>query len=452
MLVLTNVIIIMYLTMLFKKKYPVSLSMYWIVIFYSIYIFVPTFRNHISILNEIPDIIVNKIALYSLIGILSFIITNQFFILKWNKIVSKPQSVITFKATKQILLMFIIFSTLLFILSVGISGITSIFSLGSRNLWINSENKNNFFVLNQLLLFYISILGSVLVLSANTIQQRYKAIKSFFIIIIVISILVFGRRYVVYPLLAVLFYWLSHKKNKTKIIFFAFMIIPLFFAIMFIMGYFRTFGISNFKMGSIIDYFKYTNFMDIFISNTDFTYSYYYLCKQVYIGNIQASVLGYLKAFFILIPRSIWTNKPAYTSVEILSIIEPFKVSQGFSAATGYIGEAIATMGISGLIIISAIWGTVCGYMDKRYYDIMSDKSFKSKERSISGEFTIFEFMYLYTGILLITESHRGDFGAASIHFILEIVLLGLILKVFSKKRQNNRDDISCEVSKIYIK
>ena len=86
----------------------------------------------------------------------------------------------------------------------------------------------------------------------------------------------------------------------------------------------------------VINYFRESNFLNIFIANTDFAASYIFLSKQLDYGAISASPLGYFKLLFAPIPRSIWLSKPQYTSVVILSIIEPLKVSQGFSVATGY--------------------------------------------------------------------------------------------------------------------
>lgn len=437
MLFVMNIIAILYMILLFKKKYSISLSIYWMIIFYAIYIFVPTFRDQISFLNNIEKQLVEKIAIYSLIGLLSFISTNCIFLLKWRRlglVDIGSQFEISFIVVKRLILFLVIVSISLLLLTVGTNGITKIFSTGSRGLWFNQQNKNIFYTFAELSLFYVTITGSLLVLSAKTNQQKCQSLKIFAIIIIVISILVFARRHVIYPIFAVIFYWLSRQKNRVKILIIAAIFMPLFFIAMFLMGYFRTFGIANFTLTSMIDYFKYGNFMDIFISNTDFAASYFFLSKQIDYGSIFVGPLGYFKLFFTLIPRSIWISKPDYTSIEILSIIEPIKVREGFSAGTGYIGEALATLGTAGIILVSAAWGIFCGYMDKKYHYILDKKRKKTDNKIKDIGFTLFEYFYLYSGSLLITESHRGDFGAASIHFVLEILLLGIIVKVFSKK------------------
>ncbi|BCZ49019.1 hypothetical protein psyc5s11_50860 [Clostridium gelidum] len=432
MLLFTNFIAIIYIIFLFKRKYPVSLSMYWVVVFYAVYIFVPTVRNHITYIKDIPNQLVEEIALYSLVGLISFIATNQIFLFKWNKMGAVSRIEISNKATKNLVYFFVLIFILILMVTTGAEGLTKIFSTGSVNLLV--EDKSIFDTFRNVTLFYLTILGSVLVLTARNIKEKKKSVILFVLIIIIIAIVGYARRVIIYPIFVVMFYYLSRIRNKTKILLAPLLIIPVLFIIMFLMGYIRTFGIGNLNIENIISYFKDGNFLDIFMSNTDFSASYYYLSKQISYGEIATSPLGYLKVLFAAIPRLIWESKPQYTSVSILSIIEPLKVSQGFSAATGYIGEALATMGVLGVVLVSAVWGTACGYLDKKYQYIVTKRVNDMRAGVNNKGFTIFEYMYLYIGALLITESHRGDFGAASMDFVLEVVFLGILLIFFSRK------------------
>lgn len=436
MLFLLNIISLTYIVILFKKKYPVSLSMYWVITFYLIYVFMPIIRKYSIKLSWISDLIIEQISIYSIIGLFSFIFFNIIFLFRIEVLNNRKlssYSIIRFKTVKKLLITLSLISVMLLILTIGMEGITAVFDSGSRALWLGDTKKNIFYTFAELSLFYVGILGSIFVLSSKTKAEKKKSILIFLAIIIITSIMVFARRHVIYPLFAIIFYKLSKTKNKHKIIRIGLIAIPTFFIAMFIMGYFRTYGVSNANIDSIIKYFKYGNFINIFLSNTDFSASYYFLGKQVMHGNIHTSPLGYFKVFFTLIPRTICPNKPDYTSVEILSIIEPLKVSQGFSAATGYIGEALATLGVGGIIIVSSFWGILCGYLDKKYYYLTEKKNYYLFTNNKEFGFTMYEFLYLYTGMLLITESHRGDFGAASIHFVLEIILLAVLLKLFKR-------------------
>jgi len=85
---------------------------------------------------------------------------------------------------------------------------------------------------------------------------------------------------------------------------------------------------------------------------------------------------------------------------------------------------------VVGIIIVSSFWGMLCGYLDKKYYYLIKQKNDYLTIHNKEFGFTIYEFLYLSTGVLLITESHRGDFGAASIHFVLEIIFVAILLKL----------------------
>jgi len=434
MLAVLNILAISYIFLLFKNKNPVSLSMLWVVIFYLIYILTPFLRNYSNTLGWITDSLVNKIAQYSLVGLGSFIFTNCFFFLKLSYLEKTnifKQNHICFSSIKKLIFLLVALSIFFLILGIGIGGVLNIFLAGSRSVWLKG---NSFFsTWAQLSFFYLSFASSVLILSADTAEKKRFSYKAFFLITILITTLAFARRTVIYPILAILFFKTSQIKNKQSLIKVILISIPIFFSLMYFMGYARTFGIKTLDMQIIKLLFETDNFIDLFLSNTDFSASYNYLAKQIEYGHVNISVLGYFKAIFAIIPRSLWPNKPEYSSVLIMKTLMPQKVSEGFSAGTGYIGESLATMGIFGVIIISCLWGIACGVLDKKYFFIQTGR--EKIERLLSNcsfGFTLFEYYYLYIGILLIMESHRGDFGAASLHFILEIVLLGIFFKIAS--------------------
>lgn len=438
MLIVENIIAVLYLLCLFfKKKYPVSLSTYWVAIFYLIYIFVPMIRGHIAVFNGISERVVEEIAIYSLVGLLLFMLTNCVFLFKWGKMIClndiSTKLEISFLAVRKLQIIVIIMLAFLLLLNNGISGITNILWKGSRNILLY---KNDILTtISQLLFFYLNIISSLVVLTARTKREKFRSILIYILIIIVSMSLVFARRYVIYPLFSVVFYKLSQQKSRKKIFLITSVFALSIVVLMLMMGYFRTYGINNFTLISIINYFENGNILEIIISNTDFAASYYFLSRQVEYGDIFVGPLGYFKIFFAFIPRSLWPNKPNYTSIEILSIIEPDKVQEGFSAATGYIGEALAALGIGGVVLVSLVWGVFCGYMDKKYQYVLDKKRKEiNSNRKENDGFTLFEYLYLYAGSLLITEIHRGDFGAASIHFVLEIVLIGVLAIVFSRK------------------
>lgn len=316
MLLVTGFVATIYIILLFLKKYPVSLSMYWTIVFFMIYVFVPTFRSNITLTKAISIQTVEQIASISLIGLLSFIFINQFFLLKWESIENvnmKSMVKIPYKVSEHLLFIFSILFIMLMFMTIGVDGVIDIFSSGSSKVWLDYQNKNILVSFAELSPFYLAIIGTVLVLSAKNAKEKRKSYVLFSLIILIASTLVYARRHVIYPVFTILFFYLSRSRMRTKILKSAIIIFPLFFIVMFLMGYYRTYGVTNFNIQFVIEYFKKGRFIDIFIENTDFSASYYFLSRQLEYGGITASPLGYLKALFAPIPRFIWTSKPQYT-------------------------------------------------------------------------------------------------------------------------------------------
>jgi hypothetical protein len=443
MLLLLHVISLTYLVLLSVKRYPVSLSMYWVVIFYAIYVLTPSIRMYSTTLSWVGSPLAEEIASYSLVGFVSFVIGNVLFLSRMEFLDGLPCGAnieIQHSTAKKVFVCIIIVTMILFLLKVGIWGLRSIFTFGSREYWLGKTSKSLVDTLSEWSWFYVGVTGSVLVLSADSKQNRRRAWITFLLVEIFASTVVFARRHVVYPVFAIVFQRLSTSRNKRRVVTVGLLAVPAFFIMMVLMGYLRTYGVYAVNLAMIIDGFRLNRFTDLFFSNTDFAASYYFLSRQVAFGGIRANPLGYLKLLFAPIPRAIWASKPNYTSMEILSVLEPVKVSQGFSAATGYIGEALATMGVGGIVLVSMIWGVFCGYLDKKYY-------YRLRAQCCSGEkdgharsgFTVFDLAYIYAAILLITESHRGDFGASSIHYVLEIIFPAIVFSTISNRQRNNK-------------
>jgi len=341
MIFLLNIIWLSYFIILLKKKYPMLLSMYWLITFYLIYIFVPMIAKHSTRFNWLTGAIIDQIAVYSFIGLLTFSLFNIIFVFKFNKFTIlnhnkiHSYSEVNYENVKNLLIIFSFISFILFGVTIGLKGIISILHYGSRAVWLGGTKKNIFYTFAQLSTFYLNILGSVLVLSSRTKEEKRKAGFIFVFLIMVTSVITFARRHVMYPIFSIVFYKFSKIKDKRKIVKIGLIVILFFFIGMIIIGFIRTYGVSYLKINNIVNYFKYGNFIDIILFNVDFPSMYYFLGKQIMYDDISVSPLGYLKVFFALIPRAIWPDKPNYTSIEILSVLEPIKVSQGFSAGTG---------------------------------------------------------------------------------------------------------------------
>lgn len=232
MLSLLHVISLGYIALLLAaKKYPVSLSMYWVVVFYAIYVLTPSMRVYSTTLSWIGPTLVEEIALYSLVGFVSFIIGNAFFLFKmelFDGITCRRDSKIQYSAAKRVFFCATIITITLLLLNAGLSGLKTILTLGSREYWLGNASKSLGETLSEWLWIYVGITGSVFVLSAQSKHNRRRAHIIFFLVMIFASTVVFARRHVVYPVFAIAFYRLSTLEKKRKVVAIGLLAAPVF--------------------------------------------------------------------------------------------------------------------------------------------------------------------------------------------------------------------------------
>jgi hypothetical protein len=432
---LLNWICIIYLIWLFFNKYAVSLSVYWVVVFYAIYVFVPFVYKLSPTSVYIPEFVIEEISFYSLVGIISFIFGNAIFTIFMKKkpilLTPKKEIIIPFSSIKKLFLLLISIWIILTIMTLGFDGVVSLFVEGSRDFIVLNHSGNSLLTLWHLLLFYLAMTAIALVIAASTSNEKKFAVRVFIIIIIFVGIIFsFARRYILYPVMALCFYKLLKLQSRVKVIFYGVLGIIMFVVAMYVMGVVRVYGIDQIFLAREV--LLTTNSpLEVLLDSVDFTASYKFLAAQVLMGDVTANPLGYLKVLFMWIPRGIFPYKPNYSSIEIFSQIDPVASANGVTAATGYIGEALATMGILGIIIISYLWGLLCGFLDVKYLN----RVFNYKGLRIT------DFQYLFVGAQFITEAHRGDFGVASIHFVLEVVSLCVVMILLKYIKLSNKLD-----------
>lgn len=155
--------------------------MYWILVFFAIYIFVPLIREYTTNFKYINKEVVEQISLYSLIGLISFIISNIIFMFRVDILNKELTSytIINYKTAKNILIKSFVISVLLLMLTIGTEGITNIVNTGTRSFWLKGNTKNLLYTLAELSFFYINILGSVFFLSANKKNDKIKSLLIF---------------------------------------------------------------------------------------------------------------------------------------------------------------------------------------------------------------------------------------------------------------------------------
>jgi hypothetical protein len=424
---------------LFTRKYAVSMSLYWVITFTLIYAITPLFKNKSNYLGAIPDFIIEKISCYALVGIIAFVISNILVYLSLNK--SKDKANMTCEESvaslnnlnvlehNHVYLVFKLAMMLWMIAMLttyGVSGISTMVNSGTSS-FISEKSSG---IIDQIfdkfkVLPFILILP--LYITAKTKEQKKKTIITIIIMVFMSLLFFYARRYLVYPCIGIVVYHLIRSRSRLKIAVIGFFGISIIVIMMYLMGIIRVWGIS--EVGNVRDHLETSkNTVDLVLQNTDFSASYYFLSAQLVKGDVKASPLGYLKVLFVPISRNIWSEKPEYTSVTIISQLDPGAASRGFSAGSGYIGEALSVSGIVLLIIISLLWGTICALLDQKYFKRINNPNYKS--------LTYFELFYLCFFSEFISEVHRGDFGAASVNFTMQMILIVLLLKLTKKKQR----------------
>lgn len=437
------IVCVTYIMILFIMRCVVTTSLYWVVTFFIIYSVTPLLKDKSYIICNIPESIIESISQYALIGIVFFAVSNSLTFLYMNNAdktgldnmsdeLTAEENVIEFEtvfgAFKIVGLLWIA----VMLVTNGVEGIISIIQVGTSKSVIDQNINILTPILNIIkILPYIMILQ--LFLTARTNRQKFTSAILIILIIFMGLIFLYGRRYMIYPFMGIGVYYLSGIKSRLKIVSIGAALAVVIIFMMYLMGFSRTWGIK--EIGGIKSHlFSSDNAVDLVLENTDFSASYYFLSNQIMYGSISASPLGYVKLLFIPVPRQIWEDKPQFTSISILSQIES-RASEGFTAGTGYIGEALATFGVSGIIVISFLWGIACAIMDNKYI--------KRLKHSSNRGFTYFEFIYLFFFTEFLSEVHRGDFGSASEIYFIVILMFWLLFKFLKKNRKTgSREEV----------
>ncbi len=421
---------LVYIMFLFTLRCVVTTSLYWAVTFFIIYVFTPLLKDKSYIICNIPESIIESISQYALAGIVVFAISNSITFLFLSKVnragpdnmhdeLMAGENIIEFETVLRGFKIISLLWLAVMLVTNGVEGIVNIIQVGTSKFIIDKNINILTPIFNIIeILPYLMILP--LFITAKT--KRQKIISAILIIIIVFMGLIFlyGRRYIIYPFMGIGVYYISGIKSRLKIISVGAVLVAAIIFMMYLMGFSRTWGIK--EIGGIKNHLLSSdNAIDLVLQNTDFSASYYFLSKQLMHENVSASPLGYAKLLFVPVPRQIWPDKPQFTSITILSQIEP-RASDGFTAGTGYIGEALATFGISGIIVISFLWGIACAIMDNKYI--------KRLQYSPHRGFTYFQLIYLFFFSDFISEAHRGDFGSASEIYVLVMLMLRLSFKL----------------------
>lgn len=410
-----------------RNGFIISTSSYWLILFFIIYIIPLLYSDGFTLLGNIMPETLEKMEQISLLAILSFIISNTIFLRKTassKEVLSTRQSTITFKRLYNAWLFILAILSLLIVYFASTISLGALISEGAK-LLIEADSDSSFIPI-EICIICLNFISILMFEEAHTVKQKIIMFACIVISLILSSTFVFARRIVIFPIVIV---WALHymrSKNKKSLLLFTIPFVLALIIIMIVMMSARTFGINNAisSLISLSDMGGSLEAVQYFASATDFAFNFNYLAVQLQTDNVSVTPLTYLKPLFLLIPRSLWPGKPEAFCVLIMRELGVNLDVANFSAGTGLIGEALATLGIAGIIIIPSLWGIICGFLDTHIYR-------RYIHKGVLSQITVGIFAYLFFMIQTITGAHRGDTGNAVIEFIIDIVPLLILLKIF---------------------
>lgn len=418
---------------LMSKGYLFSSSSIWILLLFVVNV-MPRYLGDTLLYFAGPasSEVMDRISVYSLVVLISFIVCN------YIALHMKPKTLLkTNEQTKQssklesshLLLAWGIYLLMLLVFLVYLSRTTPIstfFNNGSKILFDQEENIA--MLLFPTLLLGLNMISLLALLYAKNKKQLFISLTILSASITVTLLFSFGRRMLIFPFaVALILYYLKDRSKRKLVLIFLSVLLTLTVIMPFMM-FVRTFGVAN----ALEKYLPMIQKYDVAMlaSQTDFTMAYNLLVLQVQVGDVRVDPLTILKPLFMVIPRSIWPEKPVALCIQILpqlGINIP-----GYSAAPGFIGESLALLGLLGIVFFPALWGVVCG----RYDRVIRSKYLQNKRVE---NVDIRVIAYLLFAVQLVTGMHRGDTGNAMVEFILIIIPLLMILRMSAfalKKRQ----------------
>lgn len=409
------VLIIIVLMMLFnyKKARLVSSSSLWLFCYLLIFVLYPTVTKD-SYKN------VKLIDICALCGIIAYslgVLFSEKIKIKRKQPILYPKYHIS--AILYWIVMILFFLALVYML--GITGIAQILTgtMTANELTFGNKNVNAnilIYMLNLMIPFVLAVW-----ISANKKLQNKVKFLYLGIYIIVSTIFSYTRLYLVCVLVIVIFFEIRKASVKKQTFILAGAVVAIVAAMVFL-NFIRYIGTGNInRLSSMLD-------ISYVLESTDFCASYKWFDELLSYGSPYIVPLTYFKPFFVFIPRSIWANKPEPLSLDILRLINPQLIAEGYSTAgNSVLGEGFAILGYAGIIISPFLWGIVCNILDKKYYYRLS----VGADRCLSNV-----FYYIYA-VFIILSAQRGDWSQ---YMVIVVWLFMLPLYVVSRVTIANLD------------
>lgn len=375
----------------------------------------------------LSDVYFDRLNLMYLIGLIIFIISNAMFNLtrteKVNNSLLKPH-ILSKSSINKLFSIFVC----LFLLMVLIIGLEVIVNGTAATLELPSILK----IFQSITIVGLVYSALLKIYFSNNKKEVFLNIIIAIICILCVSLFIFGRRLILYPLIAIVALFIF-KRNKTPSLFKLSMLAIVVITIVLPgMMSIRTLGfqegVKNFAKILSGDYDQYLQYLSI---GTDVTYSYS-LAGIILASDIRITPITLLKPILSFIPRSIFPNKPQPISEAIVSHLN-LDFNKGMSIPPGIVGESYLYGGFIGVIIIFILLGLLSGCLDN-YLKYLRDQK--------NGVFSLNLIFIMIVSTQFISGTIRGDTATniqESMYLFIPFLFFLIITRykfVFSSRQQ----------------
>lgn len=360
----------------------------------------------------------NIVEKYAVQGIASFfvgyilvVILKNFFPFQFNKHIQFTKNILSVQRFRNVC-DYALFLTIIFLVfALGKNGVLSFFSgqLAAKNYLIEKEG-----IFVKLYSFMIELIGYMFLYLF--IKTNGKIDKKFVIRISIYGLIMFFFAFTRAPiilLMASLFLYKLRKEKASKQLCIMGILVVFGVIMMILMGYIRIYGAQGLKNLSV------GRMMKDLAGSIDFTIPYMDFQREID-QNVRISPLVYMKPIFMIIPRSIWNNKPLASTIQILNCIDPNAMARGYSTGFTILGEGLAVFGEKGIWILPFLWSIVCTTSDEIYI-----------RKIVNGTDNDFATCaYVIFMAYIVVQCHRQGTDAVMVYFIIAILWLFLSSKV----------------------
>ncbi|KRQ85840.1 hypothetical protein ABG79_02378 [Caloramator mitchellensis] len=391
--VLFLIIVITYVNVLYKKRIYVS-TFYWLAVF-TLTFLIP---NLGTILNaygySVSKITYNKLNFFYFLILTIFIAFNLLFnVLLFKNMHTKTKyGGLSYNRLSSVFKIYFILSLIIFIV-IGLEG----FRVGASKVIHGGNSIVSFFT--PMIVFGLNLSSLIKFFYVESQIQKTTTIIHIIYSLLFGFIFTFARRQVLYPIIIAFIFSVIIYDKKPKLRYFILAIFLMIFIGLPLMISIRT---NGFIMG-ISNYFTILTgdlnvLMAYLIMSTDVSWSYS-LAAIIIESNVKLNWLTLLRPLTIILPRSIWVDKPLPASSQLVNILN-ISNDPNMSIPPGIVGESYIYFDIIGIIVIGMIWGIITALVDRKLY--IKDPVYR--------KFNSTKILALITIIVqLITGSLRGD-------------------------------------------